>query len=191
MCLTLLCSRAPLPLTPERVADTQQQKEQRVARPALTSRPPEDWKDEMKRKMQAMIRDSMRDMMAMLPVREPTPRSRNLTTHGPGLPVYHAGNWATHGPGSTVSRTQGPGPLSDVPRNVPATTHHELFAEKTRWAPPVVHTGGRVLPLGHPVAVSVHVIEWERTSRMARRSSGGGPGGGLQPVPGDQRPRRL
>ena len=43
---------SPLPFSPERVAGTQQQ---------------------MRKEMQAMMRDSMREMMAMLPGHEPTP----------------------------------------------------------------------------------------------------------------------
>ena len=64
---------SPLPLSPERVAGTQQQQTQRVARPAPASSPSDGWKEEMRKEMQAMMRDSMREMMAMLPGREPTP----------------------------------------------------------------------------------------------------------------------
>ena len=39
--------------------------------PAPSSTPPEDWRDEMRREMKALMKDSMREMTALLP--EPNP----------------------------------------------------------------------------------------------------------------------
>ena len=172
---------SPLPLSPERVAGTQQQQTQRVARPAPASSPSDGWKEEMRTEMQAMMRDSMREMMAMLPGREPSPAPGTgpLTVQGPLALAPGTGPPAAQFPLPTTPGTgpptaQGPlsyapgtgplraqGPLTDVPRDVPASTHHELLTDKPRWAHSVVHTGGHALPVGHLVAVRAHIIEDE------------------------------
>ena len=103
--------------------------------PAPSSTPPEDWRDEMRREMKALMKDSMREMMALLP--EPN----HVTALGSG----------SHGARS---------PPVGVPRDA-NITNPILFAEGHAMAPLALHTGGDSLPVGQPVAVRAHVLEDE------------------------------
>ena len=106
----------------------------RVAMPAPSFTPPEDWRDEM-REMKALMKDSMRKMMALLP--EPN----HITALGS----------ESHGAQS---------PPVGVPRDA-NFTNPILFAEGHAMAPLALHTGGDLLPVGQPVAVRAHVLEDE------------------------------
>ena len=133
---------SPLPPTPVRVVSmpVQQQQQQqqsqlhpqvRVAMPAPSFTLPEDWREEMK-EMKALMKDSMRKMMALLP--EPN----HVTALGSG----------SHGAQS---------PPVGVPRDA-NFTNPILFAEGHAMAPLALHTGGDSLPVGQPVAVRAHVL---------------------------------
>ena len=117
---------SPLPFSPERVAGTQQQQTQQVARPAPASSPSDGWKEEMRKEMQTMMRHSMREMMAMLPGREPTPAlgTGPPTVQGPmtlapgtGPPTAQVPLPTTSGTGPSTAQ----GPLSTTPGTGPPT----------------------------------------------------------------------
>ena len=111
-----------VPRTMQQQQQNQLHPQFRVAMPAPSSTTPEDWIDEMRREIKALMKDSMREMMALLP--EPNP----VTALGSG----------SHGAQSPPVR---------VPRDA-NFTNPILFAEVHAMAPSALHTGGDSLPVG-------------------------------------------